>query len=202
MVARELERRCGETGADALAFESIVAFGENAAEPHHEPDHRALGEGDVIKLDFGALVGGLPRGHDPHGRVRVGPRPSSARSTTSSGQAQQAGIDAVRAGVTGARAVDAAAAGDRGGGLRATPSCHGLGHGVGLEIHEGPSARARARTSSPVGRRRHGRARDLPPRARAASGSRTWWRSADDWVRASSGSPTREPDRAARGASQ
>ena len=39
-------------------FESIVAFGENAAEPHHEPGHRTLEEGDVITMDFGALFGG------------------------------------------------------------------------------------------------------------------------------------------------
>jgi len=54
-VARELERLMRRDGADGLAFESIVAFGENAAEPHHEPSHRLLEEGDVIKLDFGAL---------------------------------------------------------------------------------------------------------------------------------------------------
>ena len=57
-------------GADGLSFDPIVAFGENAAEPHHEPGHRILEEGDVIKLDFGALFGGLPRRHDAHGRVR------------------------------------------------------------------------------------------------------------------------------------
>ena len=45
-------------GADGLSFETIVAFGENAAEPHHEPGHRALEEGDIVKMDFGALWGG------------------------------------------------------------------------------------------------------------------------------------------------
>ena len=52
-VARELEHadasRRAPTGS---AFDSIVAFGENAAEPHHEPGHRVLEEGDVVKLDF------------------------------------------------------------------------------------------------------------------------------------------------------
>ena len=54
-VARELEHLLRRDGADGLAFDSIVAFGENAAEPHHEPSHRLLEEGDVIKMDFGAL---------------------------------------------------------------------------------------------------------------------------------------------------
>jgi Xaa-Pro aminopeptidase len=37
-----------EAGADGLAFDPIVAFGENAAEPHHVPGHRVLEEGDVM----------------------------------------------------------------------------------------------------------------------------------------------------------
>ena len=58
-LADELEQLLRSEGADAPAFEPIVAFGEQAAEPHHEPGHRALEEGDVIKLDFGALVQGF-----------------------------------------------------------------------------------------------------------------------------------------------
>jgi len=47
-IARELERLMLEAGADGLAFDPIVAFGDNAAEPHHEPGHRVFEEGDVI----------------------------------------------------------------------------------------------------------------------------------------------------------
>ena len=54
-MALELERLLRRDGADGLAFDPIVAFGESAAEPHHEPTDRLLEEGDVIKLDFGAL---------------------------------------------------------------------------------------------------------------------------------------------------
>ena len=57
-IARELERLMLDAGADGLAFDPIVAFGESAAEPHHEPGHRVLEEGDAIKLDIGALVDG------------------------------------------------------------------------------------------------------------------------------------------------
>ena len=56
-VARQLEALLRRDGADGLSFESIVAFGENAAEPHRA-GHRTLEEGDVITMDFRALFGG------------------------------------------------------------------------------------------------------------------------------------------------
>jgi Xaa-Pro dipeptidase len=135
-IARELERMIVDGGGDGLAFESIVAFGENAAEPHHRPTTRLLEEGDVIKLDFGALVGGYHS--DMTRTIAFGPPASELKKIHDVvRQAQQAGIDAVRAGVTGAQ-VDAASRdviADAGYGDRFV---HGLGHGVGLEIHEPP----------------------------------------------------------------
>ena len=50
----EMRRR----GAEALAFDTILAFGENAAEPHHRPTDRPLARGDVVKMDFGCVVAG------------------------------------------------------------------------------------------------------------------------------------------------
>jgi Xaa-Pro aminopeptidase len=135
-VATELERLIREEGADDVAFDPIVAFGENAAEPHHVPGHRMLEEGDVIKLDMGALAGGYHA--DMTRTVSFGSPPAELRKMHDVvRQAQEAGIDAVRAGVTGVE-VDAAARTvieDAGYGDRFV---HGLGHGVGLEIHEGP----------------------------------------------------------------
>jgi Xaa-Pro aminopeptidase len=138
-IAEQLERAMARNGADERSFESIVAFGEHAAEPHHRPCHRALAEGDVIKLDFGAAVAGYHT--DMTRTVAFGTPPSELRKVHDLvAEAQQAGIDAVRAGAVGgdvdraARAViEEAGYGDRFG--------HGLGHGVGLEIHEGPSLR-------------------------------------------------------------
>ena len=135
-IARELERLMLEAGADGLAFDPIVAFGENAAEPHHEPGHRVLEEGDVIKLDMGALVDGY---HADMTRTIAFGQPAVELQKVHDvvRQAQQAAIDVVRAGMTGvtvdaaARSViDEAGYGDR--------FVHGLGHGVGLEIHEQP----------------------------------------------------------------
>jgi Xaa-Pro aminopeptidase len=135
-VARELERLMLEAGADGLAFDPIVAFGENAAEPHHEPTRRVLEEGDVIKLDLGALVDGYHA--DMTRTIAFGQAAAELRKIHDIvRQAQQAAIDAVRPGVTGVQ-VDAAARSviaDAGYGDRFV---HGLGHGVGLEIHEQP----------------------------------------------------------------
>jgi Xaa-Pro aminopeptidase len=135
-VALELELAMRHAGADGLSFDPIVAFGENAAEPHHEPNHRTLQERDVIKLDFGALWGGYHA--DMTRTIAFGRPPAELRAIHEIVRgAQQAGIDAARSGVSGA-SVDAASRGvieEAGYGHCFT---HGLGHGVGLEIHEGP----------------------------------------------------------------
>jgi Xaa-Pro aminopeptidase len=135
-VARHLETLLRRDGADGLSFDSIVAFGESAAEPHHEPGHRMLEEGDVITMDFGALFGGYHA--DMTRTIAFGAPASELRKIHDTvRQAQQAGIDAVREGVTGAE-VDAAARGVIEGAGYGDGFTHGLGHGVGLEIHEGP----------------------------------------------------------------
>lgn len=148
-VALELEHAMRRAGADDLSFESIVAFGENAAEPHHHPNHRVLEEGDVITMDFGALYGGY---HADFTRtIAFGEPPAELKKIHDIvREAQQAGIDAVRTGVTGGE-VDAAArkvVEDAGYGERFP---HGLGHGVGLEIHEGPNFARDGKDVLPVG---------------------------------------------------
>jgi Xaa-Pro aminopeptidase len=148
-VAQELEDGMRRAGADGLSFDTIVAFGENAAEPHHEPGHRMLEEGDVVKMDFGALWGGY---HSDFTRtVAFGEISSELRRIyTVVQEAQQAGIDAVCAGAVGGdvdaasrRVVEEAGYGEG--------FSHGLGHGVGLEIHEGPSLRRKGTDELPVG---------------------------------------------------
>lgn len=135
-VARELERLLRLGGADGLAFDPIVAFGEQAAEPHHEPGHRLLEEGDIIKMDFGALYGGYHA--DMTRTVAFGaPAGELKKIHDVVRQAQEAGIDAVRAGVNG-QEVDRAARGVIEAAGYGEYFAHGLGHGVGLEIHEGP----------------------------------------------------------------
>jgi Xaa-Pro aminopeptidase len=135
-VALELEHALRRAGADGLSFESIVAFGEQAAEPHHHPTHRVLEEGDVIKMDFAGLYGGYHA--DMTRTIAFGAPPPELRKIHDVvREAQQSAIDAVRAGVTSGD-IDATARGvvDRAG--YGDFFTHGLGHGVGLDIHEGP----------------------------------------------------------------
>src|SRR5207302_3983516 len=54
-LALELEWAMRQAGAEGLSFDSILAFGENAAEPHHHPSDRELHHSDIVKFDFGAL---------------------------------------------------------------------------------------------------------------------------------------------------
>jgi Xaa-Pro aminopeptidase len=148
-LAFELEAEMRRAGAERPAFDSIVAFGEDAAEPHHEPTDRPLSRGDVVKMDFGALVDGYHA--DMTRTVAFGEPPAQLRDVHDLVRtAQQAGIEAVRVGATGAE-VDAAARSvieEAGLGEHFT---HGLGHGVGLEIHEGPRLRRGGDDALPAG---------------------------------------------------
>jgi Xaa-Pro aminopeptidase len=148
-LALELEVTLRRDGAEGLAFDPIVAFGDHASEPHHAPGHRMLEEGDVVKLDFGARWEGYHA--DMTRTVAFGEPATELRKIHDVvREAQQAGIDAVREGETGG-SVDAAARKvieDAGYGDR---FAHGLGHGVGLEIHEGPWLRRDGSDVLPAG---------------------------------------------------
>jgi Xaa-Pro dipeptidase len=136
-VARELEGRMLDHGASAPAFESIVAAGANSAVPHHRPTGAALREGDLVKLDFGALIDGY---HSDMTRTVVLGTPVDWQVDLYElvAAAQAAGRAALWAGA-GAREVDTAAREviERAG--HGDEFMHGLGHGVGLEIHEAPT---------------------------------------------------------------
>jgi Xaa-Pro aminopeptidase len=148
-AAAQLELAMARHGSDALSFDPIVAVGEDSAAPPQQPGHRALAEGDVIKMDFGAMVDGYHT--DMTRTVAFGVPATELRKVHDVvAAAQQAGIDALRPGVV-AGDVDRAARSvidDAGYGDRFT---HGLGHGVGLEIHEGPSLRRDGEDVLPVG---------------------------------------------------
>ncbi len=138
-LALDLELAMRAAGADDRGFDTIVAFGEQSAEPHHDPSERALRRGDVVKVDFGALAGGYHS--DMTRTVSFGEPPARLREIRDVvAAAQQAGIDTVRGGAA-LRDVDRAARSvveEAGLGER---FAHGLGHGVGLEIHEIPFLR-------------------------------------------------------------
>jgi Xaa-Pro aminopeptidase len=141
-VGRELEALMLDHGADGVSFETIVASGANSAIPHHRPTDAVLASGDFVKIDFGALVGGY---HSDMTRTFVLDKAADWQLEIYElvSAAQQSGRDALRAGACLAD-VDGAARGvivDAGYGEQFG---HGLGHGVGLQIHEAPGIGATA----------------------------------------------------------
>lgn len=135
-VARELEALMVEHGADGISFETIVAAGANSAVPHHRPTSAVLADGDFVKFDFGALVGGY---HSDMTRTVVIGTPQDWQRDVYALvlESQAAGRAALAPGVSTA-SVDLASRSvidDAGYGEF---FLHGLGHGVGLEIHEAP----------------------------------------------------------------
>jgi Xaa-Pro aminopeptidase len=136
-VALDLESRMRDHGATGPAFETIVAAGVHSAVPHHSPTGAQLRAGDLVTLDFGALVDGYHS--DMTRTVVLGPATAWQRELYALvAAAQAAGRAALTPGTTtsdvdGAarRVVDAAG--------RGAEFVHGLGHGVGLQIHEAPA---------------------------------------------------------------
>lgn len=135
-VARDLETRMLDLGASGTSFESIVAAGANSAIPHHRPDDIELRPGDLLKLDFGAEVDGY---HSDMTRTLVLGAVAGWQQELYDlvATAQAAGRAALAPG-TDVAAVDKAAREviERAG--HGDDFLHGLGHGVGLEIHEAP----------------------------------------------------------------
>ena len=142
-VAAELEYQMRLAGAAASAFEPIVAVGQRGSLPHARAGETRLRPGQPVLIDWGARVGGY--NSDLTRVVRVGAKlpPKIAEIYPIVADAQLAGIAAVRAGAT-CREVDAAARkviADAGYGKEFT---HGLGHGLGLDIHEPPRLSSRS----------------------------------------------------------
>ena len=135
-LAWKIEKLSRELGADELAFDTIVAFGENTSEPHHEPGNRKLKRGDIVQIDMGVKVDGYC---SDCSRVFFTGKPSEkqksvydllvnivkdatklAKSGTTNHKLDKFARDSIKKAGYG--------------------ECftHGLGHGVGLYIHEDP----------------------------------------------------------------
>ena len=135
-LAWRLDELFHELGAEAPAFETIVASGPNSARPHARPSDRKVGAGETIVVDAGVRLDGYCS--DCTRTFSTGSLPERLQEAYAVClEAQLAGLDAVRAGATGV-AVDGAARRviDEAGFGKAFG--HGLGHGVGLDVHEAP----------------------------------------------------------------
>ena len=135
-VAWRLEVLMREAGAEGLSFPSIVAAGPNGAMPHHRPGNDVIPRDTFIVMDFGCIADGYCS--DMTRTVALGtPSPEMRAIYGLVFEAQEKAAAHVRAGMSGVEAdalarevIVAAGHGDHFG--------HGLGHGVGLEIHEAP----------------------------------------------------------------
>ncbi|MGV9711170.1 aminopeptidase P family protein [Gordonia sp. NPDC003424] len=148
-VARTLEWEMYALGADAISFETIVAAGANSAIPHHRPTDAVLADGDFVKIDFGAVVGGY---HSDMTRTYVLGRAADWQREIYAlvAEAQAAGRDALTPGAD-LREIDAAARSVIADAGHGDHYVHGLGHGVGLQIHEAPGIGALAAGTLPCG---------------------------------------------------
>lgn len=135
-IAAELDYLMGLHGAEGPSFETIVAVGPHGSLPHHRPGPRRVRAGNSILVDWGAKVGGYCS--DLTRVVFAGTIPPKLAGIYEVVlAAQAAGIKACRAGAA-CSTVDAAARNLIEAAGYGKQFVHGLGHGVGLEIHEAP----------------------------------------------------------------
>ncbi len=153
-----MEHYVRQAGGQGTAFPSIIEVGERAALPHALPTGRSVGSGGMLLVDWGACGpfyrSDLTRVLDTRktatfsgtsgGRsVAAGPQLEEIHAVVA--RAQEAAIRAVRPGVAG-QAVDAAARSVIAAAGYGNYFGHGLGHGIGLEVHEGPALRPNSET--------------------------------------------------------
>ncbi len=141
-LAWKIETECRKRGADSLAFESIVAFGEHSAIPHHHSTDRKLRKTDVVQIDMGAKFSHYC---SDYSRVYFMEKPTrdQAKAMNALRYASAAAMKILKPGVTN-RALDLVARST----LKAygfeKEFSHALGHGVGLDIHEGVTLSSKA----------------------------------------------------------
>jgi Xaa-Pro aminopeptidase len=139
-VAWWFEQALHDEGADGLAFDVTVASGPNAALPHHHTGDRTIGAGETIVVDAGAKVDGYCS--DCTRTFATGPLPEElGRAYATCRAAQEAALAEVAVGADGRWLDEIARREIENGGFEVL---HGLGHGVGLEVHELPVLRPTA----------------------------------------------------------
>ncbi len=143
-IALDIEFYMRRQGSEGAAFDFIVVSGKHSSLPHGVPTDKPLTRGDFVTMDFGAVVGGYCS--DMTRTVAIGFADDHMRQVYDTvRRAQETALAAIRPGAV-CREVDAAAR-DR---IRQAGygDCfgHGLGHSLGLEIHESPACNTRCDT--------------------------------------------------------
>lgn len=139
-LAAELEIYWRRHGAQSCAFPPIIAFGENSAYPHYRPGDRKLKKGDTVLIDIGVTLNNY---HSDMTRVVFYGKPSDKMKEIYEivQQAQEAAEKEVRSGIT-VGALDTIARDIITKANYGKNFSHGLGHGIGLDVHEIPSVRS------------------------------------------------------------
>jgi Xaa-Pro aminopeptidase len=132
-VALDLDITMRRMGAEAVSFDPIVAAGAHGALPHADPREEVIPTDTLVVVDWGC---------------QLDPRDAEVYATVL--RAQEAALEAVRPGPTG-REVDAVARGIIDAAGHAEHFGHGLGHGVGLAVHEGPRLSKQGETALEAG---------------------------------------------------
>jgi len=136
-IALELDYAMLRGGAQALSFETIAVAGENGSKPHGVPGERKIRTGDLLTLDFGAVIDGWHS--DMTRTVAIGEPGKEQRKLYGIVlEAQQAALEKLGSGVA-CREIDKAARDVIENAGYGEHFRHGTGHGVGLEIHEAPN---------------------------------------------------------------
>jgi Xaa-Pro aminopeptidase len=136
-VAIELDFFMRRIGAERSSFETIVASGVHSAVPHATPTHKKIEPGDFVKLDFGAVVDGY---HSDMSRTVVVGKASERQKEVYAKvlEAQVVALNMVSPGMA-CKDIDAVARNIISQAGFGENFVHGLGHGVGLEVHEIPT---------------------------------------------------------------
>jgi Xaa-Pro aminopeptidase len=136
-IAALLESALRRGGSEGYPFPTIVASGPRSALPHARTSERVVAPGDVLLLDFGAIVDGYCSDVTRTFVVGAAPTLRQAEIHALVRAAQRSALDGARAGLTG-RQIDALAREVIAAAGHGEAFGHSLGHGVGLEVHEAP----------------------------------------------------------------
>jgi len=148
-VALDLEFTMRRLGAKAVSFPPIVAAGDHGALPHANPRDVEIPSGTMCVIDWGAQLDGYASDCTrTYATGEVDPRDGEIYALVL--RAQEAALEAVRPGPTG-REVDAVARAIIDAAGHAEHFGHGLGHGVGLAVHEGPRLSKQGETALAAG---------------------------------------------------
>ena len=136
-LAWRIESAMHDLGADGPGFPVIVAAGPHGARPHHDPSDRPIQKGEPVVIDMGAMIGGYSA--DLTRTICLGQAPPMFTDRYNTVlRAQRRALTEIRAAMTG-READAVAREELSAAGCGDQFLHGLGHGVGLNIHEFPS---------------------------------------------------------------